>query len=119
MNADGTHGRTLVRSPRTGTESIAWSPDGRKIVFASGEGDWEIYVVNADGSGLRNLTDNSRVWDRDPSWSPDGRTILFTSDRDGNAEVYVVNAHGSDQRNVSQSPLEDLRPAWSPRGPTS
>jgi len=115
----------LVDSPGKQSYDIAWSPDGRKIAFSILErgpplrirhADSEIFVVNADGSELRNLTDNDRVYDENPVWSPDGRAIAFLSDRDGNSEIYLMNADGSDQRNVSQSPVEDFSPAWSPSG---
>ena len=115
MNADGTQPRRLVdaRVDNRGARraDFEWSADSRMIAFSACCKKSEIFVVNADGSGLLNLTDNG--WD--PTWSPDARAIAFTTGRDGNAEVYVMNADGSDQRNVSQNPLEDLAPAWSPR----
>jgi Tol biopolymer transport system component len=119
MNADGTQPRRLVdaRVDNRGTRSVDfdWSPDGRQIAFTQCCRETEIFVVNADGTGLLQLTENDdRVFDGQPVWSPDGRTIAFTSDRDGNAEIYVMNADGTDQRNVSQSPLADFEPDWSP-----
>ena len=55
MNADGSGQRRLTRT--AGFEySPAWSPDGRKIAFASGrDGNSGIYVMNADGSEQRLL----------------------------------------------------------------
>jgi Tol biopolymer transport system component len=115
MNADGTQPRRLVdarvdnRAARRA--DFEWSPDGRTIAFSACCKKSEIFVVNADGTGLLKLTDNG--WD--PTWSPDARAIAFTTGRDGNSEVYVMNADGSDQRNLSQSPVDDFGPAWSPR----
>ena len=35
----------------------SWSPDGKKIAFASNRtGKYEIYVMNANGSGVRQVT---------------------------------------------------------------
>ncbi len=122
MNADGTRLRRLVAGPvdNLGSDAatLAWSPDGRKIAFTHREKeDWEIFVVNGDGSELRKLADaSSRAYDVAPVWSPEGRSIAFTSDREGNFEIYVMNADGSGQRNVSENPLDDFSPAWSPRG---
>lgn len=42
--------------------------------------------------------------------------IAFTSNRDGNAEIYIMNADGSNVRRLTNSPLADYSPAWSPDG---
>jgi Tol biopolymer transport system component len=127
MNADGSGKRRLARS-LAGNHSTAWSPDGRKLVFAiqprgsaglcerAGDCNNELFVINADGSGLRRLTRNA-VSDGDAVWSPDGRKIAFLSRRDGTgADVFVMNADGSDQRNLTRKPGNEVDPAWSPDG---
>ena len=69
MNADGSGRRNLTRDP-AGDSTFAWSPDGRKIAFATTrDGNFEVYVMNADGSGQQNLTRNPAP-DRSPTWSP-------------------------------------------------
>jgi TolB protein len=61
MNADGSGQRRLTHN-LSSDYARAWSPDGRKIAFASGEccgngnSRSDVYVVNADGSGQVNLT---------------------------------------------------------------
>ena len=61
MNADGSGKRRLARS-LAGNHSTAWSPDGRKLVFAiqlrrsagpcgrAGACNNELFLINADGS---------------------------------------------------------------------
>jgi TolB protein len=127
MNADGSGKRRLARS-LAGNHSTAWSPDGRKLVFAiqargsaglcdrAGPCNNELFLINADGSGLRRLTRNA-VPDGDAVWSPDGRKIAFLSRRGGTlADVFVMNADGSDQRNLTRKPGNEVAPAWSPDG---
>ena len=47
----------------------AWSPDFRRIAFASDrDGNFDIWVMNADGSNQINLT-HSLAEDRFPQWS--------------------------------------------------
>jgi Tol biopolymer transport system component len=133
MNADGSGKRRLARSPLAGNDGLfravpAWSPDGRKLVFAiqlrgsaglchrAGACNDEIFVINADGSGLRRLTRNA-VPDGHATWSPDGRKIAFLSWRAGTgADVFVMNADGSDQRNLTRKPGNEVGPEWSPDG---
>ena len=66
MNVDGSGRRVLA--PGTGPR---WSPDGTRLVFASGTGNPDerpdLYSVAPDGSGLARLTD------RPPSQLPDWR----------------------------------------------
>jgi TolB protein len=56
--------------------SPAWSPDGKKLVYAS---DQDIWISNADGSGSRKLY-SSMSWDGDPVFF-DSNSILFASEQ--------------------------------------
>ncbi len=47
--------------------------------------------------------------------TPD-RKIVFVSERDGNPEIYVVNPDGSQPTNLTNDPLNDYDPVWSPDG---
>src|ERR1044072_4161614 len=42
--------------------------------------------------------------------------IVFTSNRTGNDEVFMMNPDGSNQTNLTNNPLQDSSPAWSPDG---
>jgi hypothetical protein len=105
--AAGGAARTLVRD----AHMAAFSPDGRRIAYASirdHNGDrcgsdqcsWaaELYVAAADGSGPTRLT-HGEGDELAPAWSPDGSRILFTSDQnvpDGTSnEVYSIAPDGS------------------------
>jgi Tol biopolymer transport system component len=55
--------------PPNFTSRPAWSPDGRRILFAAGKiGSSHLYLVDLDGSGLVRLT-HGAVEDEDPAWS--------------------------------------------------
>jgi Tol biopolymer transport system component len=59
---------TLLRGSYT---AFSWTPDGKALAMASGEGiaGSRLYIVNADGSGLSRVPD---VVDAlDPAWRPE------------------------------------------------
>jgi dipeptidyl aminopeptidase/acylaminoacyl peptidase len=113
MDADGSNQTQLTTEEGTGP---AWSPDGRRIAFASGRtGRYEIWVMDADGSNQTQLTDNESS-DFSPTWSPDGRRIAFVSGRDGDREIFVIDADGRNQTQLTFNDGWDENPAWSPDG---
>jgi Tol biopolymer transport system component len=93
-----------------------WSPDGKKIAFAtSRDGKAEIYVMNADGANPVNLTHTGSPWFNGLVWSPDGKKIAFISYLDGNNdEIYVMNVDGTDLVNLTNNPTDDRGAVWSP-----
>ncbi len=42
--------------------------------------------------------------------------IVFTSNRTGNDDIFIMKPDGSEQTNLTNNPLHDSSPAWSPDG---
>jgi Tol biopolymer transport system component len=116
MNADGTKIDKLTSDPAKDADPT-FSPDGKKIVFASNRNgqDYDIYKMKADGTKLVQLTTN-RAKDEDPVFSPDGKKIAFRSNRHHNSDIYTVNPKGTWLIQLTTDPAEDDEPAFSPDG---
>jgi TolB protein len=85
MDADGGHPRNLTNAPTTYDGWPVWSPDGKKIAYASGPGGkspTRIMLMDADGSNKRELThplaSATFVYDTQPTFTPSGKRIVFT-----------------------------------------
>ena len=117
MNVDGT-GVIRLTDDRREDVHPAWSPDGRRIAFASDFSKYSvnrayrIRVINADGSGARSLRDDDDEWiyGNHPSWSPDGRYIAY----DGPGGIFVTSADGGGTPVQLTYDTKDREPAWSP-----
>ncbi len=100
-------GARLVGAP-------AIHPDGRRIAFATREGEQtRLYVVNADGTELRLLTGALQLRGS-PAWAPDGQSVTVGAVVDG-----VPRLHGVPLGRGSAAPLvaeHSVDPAWSPDG---
>lgn len=106
--------------------SAVWSPDSRKLAFASYDRDvdrWDLFLIHSTGdNSLERLT--LKAGDNEsPSWSPDGRFLIFQSTRSivGKDQVHkpsrlmLMNADGSHPRNIPVPVANARHPAWGPK----
>ena len=98
MDADGGNLKQ-VTSLAGASFAPYFTPDGRRIIFASNyedpkKRDFELYLVNVDGSGLERVTYNP-TFDGFPMFSPDGTHLVFASNRNdakpGETNVFVAD----------------------------
>jgi len=96
----------LAGSPRRLGEALghagAWSPDGKKLVFAKGN---ELFLAKSDGTQARPLV-GTAGWVSSLQWSPDGSTLRFTLLDQG------TNATSLWEVSTSAKNLHPLLPGW-------
>lgn len=79
-----------------------FTPDGRKILFASNKHNcdgrkFELFLMNLDGSALEQVTDFGG-FSSFPEFSPDGKRLVFSSDKDARSR-YEFNIFVADWSN--------------------
>ncbi len=103
-----THGRAVESSP-------SWSPDSKKIVYASDEagGRPQIYTISASGGKAHRLTTSSfSRYCTSPSWSPDGKKIAFVAQLAGNFDVCLYDVNSRQIYQLTTNPNNDEGPSW-------
>jgi hypothetical protein len=113
-NGDGSGVTNLTNGvPSSVNERPAFSPDGSKIVFATGPAGGELYVMKTDGSELTRLT-TTAAFETDPAWSPDGKITFARREAGGtDFDLFTMNADGTGQARLLRSPFTvDRAPDW-------
>jgi len=94
-----------------------WSPDGKRIAFAS-NGRQQAFVLPADGSGQEESLMKNDTHFHLQSWSPDGNLIAFERlGASGRWEIWMLPMEG-DRKPYPylQGQFPELHPAFSPDG---
>jgi TolB protein len=110
-------------------EQPSFSPDGRRILFASSDpfgGLAGLFTIRAsDGGDLKKITGMPQGVDllQGARYSPDGSTIAFTASRHSAwgqpraGAVFIINADGTHLRRLTPfGHLFDFEVDWSPDG---
>ncbi len=113
---------SLTRGP--GSESYpSTSPDGRQVVFATGEPDYDVVETSLAGGVTRPLLATGRN-ESDPVWSPRDTTFAYVTDRSGQDEIWLRRGDSAagDRPVITQRDFGDDRtimlgsPSFSPDG---
>jgi dipeptidyl aminopeptidase/acylaminoacyl peptidase len=101
------------------------SPDGRQVVFAVVEPDYDpakqvsdLWIVPGDGSAAPRRLTSTRGPESGPVWSPDGERIAFSARREGDeaAQIYVIAVSGGEAQRVTSATGGATNPQWRPDG---
>ena len=106
--------RNLTRTPGIREKSVAWSPDGRWIVYISDRsGEDELYIAPQDGMGKeQQITSGYKGFKYAPVWSSDSKKLAW-SDKD--CRLWYVDVNEKKQVAIDQGKYgEILNYSWSP-----
>ena len=96
-----------------------WSPDGKRIAYASTRGGrYGIYSKASDGSGSEDSLTASENNQAPESWSPDGKMISFVEWKaDDGGDIWVLNLEGDKKAHLfHQTRFSEFFSAFSPNG---
>ncbi len=97
-----------------------WTPDSRRIVFASFDEGWpRLYGKAADGSGSPEALSPGEVPEFPSSVSPDGRTLAYAavSTTNEGMDIWLLSLDGRRERRAwFETPFKEYSPFFSPDG---
>jgi Tol biopolymer transport system component len=108
MSPDGT---TITPVTEEGQDTNPWpSPDGRTLVFDTGDGSgwasdrgqWDLWTLSLpDGRRNRLTSGGSNDWGA--AWSPDGKSIVFCSGSNRVYELHRMYVEGTEHRTLTRT----------------
>lgn len=112
-----------VVTPSKYSRHLAFSADGKLLIYVSTDNKSNLRAVNFDHATLKTtgepfwVTQGDRQISR-PELSPDGTRFVFRLPRRSQDDIVVINRDGSNQTDITDDASFDRYPRWSPDGKT-
>lgn len=117
--------------PFGGTESFAWHPNGKMLVYVSRKKtgmdyalstNSDLYLYDLESGGTRNLTEGMLGYDTMPAFSPDGTYLAWLSmEHDGyesdRNRLFLLNCFTAEKQDITAEwdyTIDEF--AWAPDG---
>ncbi len=117
--------------PFGGTESFAWHPNGKMLVYVSRKKtgmdyalstNSDLYLYDLESGGTRNLTEGMMGYDTMPAFSPDGTYLAWLSmEHDGyesdRNRLFLLNCFTAEKQDITAEwdyTIDEF--AWAPDG---
>jgi Tol biopolymer transport system component/serine/threonine protein kinase len=122
MTDDGQpEGTAIALTAGIGMQSVAFTPDRRKVVYSKGNpvaNVWRVPILEdreAVWADAEQLTfDQANIATLD--LSADRQQLIVSSDRGGNDDIWVMPTHGIGVRQLTTDRAPDVSPRLSPNG---
>ena len=96
-----------------GFQSLALSPDGKKIAFVA---RGEVFAASArEGGEATRITSTPEI-ETQLTWAPDSRRLAYISGRDGPTHLFVYDFGTRTETQLTNGSTNDVGPTWSPDG---
>jgi Tol biopolymer transport system component len=124
VDRDGTHLRTLAHDVISAILSHAapqWSPDGKRLLYATDDDPSEIATVNVADGTVSRLTGGQSSSSYAPAWAAEGKQIVYVRERSSleelGTDVWLMKADGTAERELTNAFDQDggsnEAPEWS------
>ena len=96
----------------SGPSAVAWSPDGKTLVYAMQGSLWSQRL----GSDIAEQLTDGPGYDHQPDWSPDGRYIVYSSYQHDAMELWLLDLETGLSHPLLANGAVQVDPRWSPDG---
>ncbi len=114
MGLDGSNQRNITNTKEDEAMPF-WAMDGY-IYFSSVINNYyQIFKCKPDGTNRTQVSfgEGDKLM---PQPSPDGKKLLYYGNQDSNMEIYLFDLTSKTTKRLTEHPLMDMRPRWSPDG---